>query len=72
MPQQIAKYDIAWSFSRNLGMVRIWAAGSTLPLVLDNLSADRFSAMALILQQSPVFISPQGVIHTGPEAPGDN
>jgi hypothetical protein len=66
----ITKYDCGWNPVTKTGLVRIWVAGNSIPVVYPNLPPQDFCVFAALLQRSPLYIEQSGVIHSGLEDPG--
>jgi hypothetical protein len=67
---RIIAYQIAWHPQQNVGDIRLQLENGTWRR-LQAVSAEAFAAITRILDDEPVMLSPNGWIHTGPEAPGE-
>jgi hypothetical protein len=68
---QIQKFDMGWSLKTKRGLIRIQVAPGAPFIQFKDLSAEEFTALALLLQEKPVFIDANSTIHTGEQNPGN-
>lgn len=68
--RKIAEYQIGWNPALNRGYITIKLEGESQRRNVTINSNDEFLALGLILKEDPVYLFPNGLIGTGPEAPG--
>lgn len=67
---EITEYQLGWNERQNVGQVRIRLANGQGKQIRVNSLAD-LAGWATLLNEKPVFVSPNGWVHTGPEPTGE-
>jgi len=69
-PRPIHSYTLQWNIKSKASRI-VLNLGDNKPFVLPLNSPEEFLAVSVVLNESPVYLYPDGTISTGWETPGD-